>query len=122
VPKPRVLILACDLVIAALLGMLAELENLEPVFAEPGERAEDAVARHRTPLVLILDVDLDVALSDLFFARAAKANASVVLFATPRSQRDVAAEASRRGVPWFAVPCDRSALIRAIEHALAISR
>src|SRR5438067_3156493 len=80
-PQPTtVLVLARESVLAALIGMLLELEDYKPVFAEPGERPEDAIRRLRPPLIVMLDSELDAANSDLFYARAAAAGARVVLF------------------------------------------
>ena len=118
--KPKVLVLARESLIAALLGMLLELENLEPVFPQPGERAEDALARLRPPLVVVLDGDLEVARSDLFFARAARAQASVVLFSVPGSPFDAETHARERGIRWFGIPSDRATLARALEQAIGV--
>jgi len=120
VAKPKVLVLACESLIAALLGMLLELENFDPVFAQPGERPEDALARLRPPLVVVVDGDLEVARSDLFFARATRAQASVVLFSVPGSTFDAETHARERGVRWFAVHSDRAALVRALEQAIGV--
>jgi hypothetical protein len=95
---------------AAFLGMLLELESYEPVFAEPGERAEDALTRVRPVLGIFLHSELDAARSDLFFARATRTGARVVLFGTPPSSTDARALASERGVPYFEMPVDRAAL------------
>jgi CheY-like chemotaxis protein len=117
VPKPKVLVIAGEPVVAALLGMLLELEQFEPVFATPGERAEDALARVLPPLVILLDGDESLARSDLFFARAAKSRASVVVFTTPRSTPDARASALARGNPWFALPVERRALAQILTEA-----
>jgi DNA-binding NtrC family response regulator len=113
----KVLILARETVIAALIGLLLELEDYEPVFAEPGERAEDAIARVRPPLVIVLDGQLDEARSDLFFARAAAAHARVVLFSEPLAAADVRAAARVRRLPFFAMPVDRATLGRLLATA-----
>ena len=118
--KPRVLVLARESLIAALLGMLLELESFEPVFAEPSERPEDALTRLRPPLVIVLDGDLEVARSDLFFARAARAQASIVLFSVPGSPIDAEAYARERGLRWFALPSDRATLVRVLEQAVGV--
>jgi hypothetical protein len=87
--KTKVLILARETVIAALIGMLLEMEDFEPEFAQPDERPEDALSRLRPPLVIVIDCGLDAARSDLFFARAAAARARVVLFSEPLAAADV---------------------------------
>jgi len=101
--------------------MLLELESCEPVFAEPGERPEDAIGRLRPPLVILLDGEAEVAQSDLFYARATKSHATVVLFGRAGAHPDVAAAAQERGILWFSMPTDRPTLARVLEAALAVT-
>ena len=108
----RVLILTPQPLLAALLGMLLELEQFEPVFAEPDETPEDAIARVRPLLVVLLDGDLDAARSDLFFARAAKRGIRVVLFQPPGGGTHAREIAEARALPWFTLPIDRANLAR----------
>lgn len=105
--RARVLVLAREAVIAALVGMLLELEDYEPVFAAPDERLEDAVRRLRPPLIVVLDGQLPEAASDLFFARCAQSGARVCLFSEPLTADDVRAAARARRVGYFAMPVDR---------------
>jgi hypothetical protein len=112
-----VLILAREAVIAGLLGLLLELENYEPAYPADGERPEEALARLRPPLVVVLDGELEAARSDLFLARAAKARASVVLFSPPLDGGEVAAVARARNVPHFSMPCSRAELAAAVAEA-----
>lgn len=118
-PRTPVLILARESVIAALLGLLLELEDYAPVFAEPDERPEDAIARLRPPLVVLLDGGLDAARSDLFFARAAAARARVVLFSEPVAVEDVQRAARHRRVPFLPMPVDRATLGRVLAAGAA---
>jgi hypothetical protein len=120
--KARVLILARETVIAALLGMLLELDDYEPVFLAPDERPHDAISRVRPPLVIVLDGELDAASSDLFYARAAASRARVVLFSQPFAAGDVRAVAGERHLPFFELPVDRVALGRAMDVAYAALR
>ena len=109
-PKQQVLILARESVIAALIGLLLELEDYEPVFAEPDERYDDAIRRVRAPLVVILDGESDEARSDIFHARAAQSGARVVLFSEPVGAAEVREAARTRRLPFFAMPVDRATL------------
>jgi hypothetical protein len=106
-----VLIIAGDPMVAALVGLLLDPDQFDP--------PEDAIARVRAPLVLVLDCDVDVARSDIFFARLARTRSAIVLFGTPTHREDVAALAEIRGVPWIRLPTDRDALTEAIESAVA---
>ena len=112
------LILAREAVIATLIGMLLELdEDYEPAYPANGERAEEALARLRPQLrgrvVVLLDGEMDAAGSDLFFARAARARARVVLFGPPGDGTACAAAAAR-ALPYCVMPCDRETLIAAL--------
>lgn len=116
--KTRVLILARESVIAALIGMLLELEAYEPVFAEPDERYDDAIRRVRAPLVVVLDGESEEARSDLFYARAAQGGARVVLFSEPVAAEAVQAVARARRLPFFAMPVDRETLGAVLREAV----
>jgi DNA-binding NtrC family response regulator len=117
--KAKVLVIAHEAVIAALLGMLLELEDFEPVFAQTGERPEDALSRVRPPIVIVLDGELDTARSDLFYARAMMSQAKVVLFSGPFGAADVRAISTERRVPFFDMPVDRATLSRVVREAAA---
>jgi DNA-binding NtrC family response regulator len=111
-------VLASEPVIAAFLAMLMELDGYAVEFAQPGERAEDAIARLHPPLVICADGSLAEVSSDLFLARAAK-RGPVVLFAAPEMSEEVRALAERRGFPFFELPVDRDTLSRALAEAHA---
>lgn len=115
--RTQVLVLAGESVLAALIGLLLELEDYEPVFAEPTERPEDAIRRLRPPLIVMLDGQLDAASSDLFYARAAAARARVVLFSEPLAAEKIRAAARRRTLPYVAMPVDRATLGRVLAAA-----
>lgn len=105
--------------VAALLGMLLDPSRHEPVYPQPGERPEDAIARLRPPLAILLDGELEAAQSDLFLARADRARATLLLFAPPSTGGGaVRALAEERGVPCFTLPVDRAGLTRILDEAL----
>jgi len=114
----RVLIVATDPMVAALVGLLLDPDRYDPLFPHAEERPEDALARVRPPLVLALDCDLDAAHSDLFYARTAKTRATVVLFGPPGSRDTVVELAQLQGVPYVYLPTDRAALTEAIQTAI----
>lgn len=109
----KVLVLASEPMLAAFLGMMLELDAYEPAFAEPGENAEDALARVRPVLVILLHTEMDAARSDLFFVRASRAGAKVILFGTSESG-DVRSLARERKVPFFEMPVDRGTLSKVV--------
>lgn len=109
----KVLVLASEPMLAAFLGMMLELDSYEPAFAEPGENAEDALARVRPVLVILLHTELDASRSDLFFVRAGRAGAKVILFGAAEGGH-VRALARERKVPFFEMPVDRRTLARVV--------
>lgn len=113
----KVLILAREPLVAALVGMLLELEKYEPAFALPDEPPEEAVRRVRPLLVLLLDASFDEARSDVFHARLK--GTPVVLFATPSTEASVRASANERRLPWFTMPVNRETLARVMREAVA---
>ena len=113
----KILILAHEPLVAALVGMLLELEKYEPAFAQPHESPEEAVRRVRPFLVLLLDGAFEEASSDVFHARLK--GTPVVLFATPHTEAAVRAVANDRRLPWFTMPVDRETLLRVIREASA---
>ena len=100
----------------ALLGMLVELSQLEPVFADPTERPEDALARHLPVLVIITDGDIDAFKSDIFVARAQHRGIGVVVFGR-QSSAATAAWAEERGLPYLELPTDAEAFGRILDQA-----
>ena len=113
------LIIATDAMVAALVGLLLDPDRFDPLFPLSQERPEDALARVRAPLVLVLDCDLDAARSDLFFARTTRTRATVVLFGPPGSRENVGQLARARGLPFVHLPTNRAALTDAIQTAIS---
>lgn len=104
----------------ALLGLLVELADFTPVFAEEGERPEDALNRVRPAFVVVLDDTLEAARSDLFFARAAQRKVGLAIFAGKGSRRDLAPAIGRRGIPYFELPTDVDNLGRILRTAASM--
>jgi len=118
-PTSKVLVLSDQPLIAALVGMLVELVGFVPAFADVGERPEEALRRVGPLLVVLLDAELDAARSDLFFAHAAKRMVGLAVFGPTGSERQLAAIARRRGVPWVEVPASSTAFADLLERAAA---
>lgn len=113
----RIVILARDPLVAALVGMLLELDAYEPVFPRPDESPEEAVRRIRPALVVLLEVSLEAARSDVFHARAK--GTPVVLFGPPYAAAEVRALAAERHLCSFVMPVNRATLKRVIQEAIA---
>lgn len=105
----------------ALLGMLVELSQLEPVFADPSERPEDALARHLPLLVIITDGDIDAFKSDLFIARAQHRGIGVVVFGR-HSSESTSEWAKERGLPYLELPTDAEVFGRILDQAMRQDR
>lgn len=114
--RGKVLILTPQAMTGALLGMLVELSQLEPVFADPAERPEDALARHVPLLVIIADGNIDTFRSDLFLARAQHRGIGVVVFGSNHSS-DTSTWAEERGLPYLELPTDAEAFGRILDQA-----
>jgi len=98
----------------ALLGLLVELAGFTPVFAAEGERPEEALARVRPTLVVLIDDTLDAARSDVFFARAAQRRVALAVFPGRTSRREQKTRIGERGIPYFELPTDAADLARTI--------
>jgi hypothetical protein len=118
----KVLILSPHVMTAALVGWYVELSKLEPAFAAPGERADDAINRVKPLLVVLVDAEQEEAISDLFAARLARKEIGLALFSG--STEDAAARdwARRHDVPWFRLPVDLEAFGRVLDQAARASR
>lgn len=112
-----VLIFARDPIIAALVGLLVELTGRQPAFARQGERHIDALRRVRPAAMVLVDVSLDEARSDIFFAAASKVRVPAVIFGAESRARDVGEIAADRGIPWFMIPPEPAHLAAALEAA-----
>jgi len=100
----------------ALLGMLVELAQLEPVFADPDERPEDALNRLRPLLVVVADGDVDMFRSDLFLARAQHRGIGVVVFGSTHHP-EVEGWAKERGLQYLQLPTDAEVFGRLLDQA-----
>ena len=110
------LILTPQAMTGALLGMLVELSQLEPVFADPAERPEDALARHLPLLVIVADGDIDTFTSDLFIARAQHRGIGVVVFGR-QSSEGTSEWAKERGLPYIELPTDAEVFGQILDQA-----
>ena len=111
-----VLILSGEPMSAALLGLLLEAGSYEPVFAHPGETPEAAVKRVRPLFVILLDVAVDVARSDLFYMRAARKGVSVILYGQTADSAVVDELSAKRGLRGFTLPITASELTALLDE------
>ena len=116
-----VLVVSTDPVLAALLGLLAELGRHHPVYARGEERPQAALSRYRPRLVL-LDVEHTDGFSDAFLTHAKHEGAKVLVFGRNHPGGDLRQRAEARQVPWLALPTDPATFARTLAEALRASR
>lgn len=114
--RGKVLILTPQPMTGALLGMLVELSELDPVFADVNERPEEALTRHVPLLVVIADGAVDSFKSDLFLARANHRGIGVVVFGVSH-RGDTSTWAKERGLPYLELPTDAEVFGRILDQA-----
>lgn len=112
----KVLIVAPDAVLAALVGSVVELSRLRAAFPRADERPEDALARVKPLIAILIDAVSDEAESDLFLARARKKGVHLLLFGSARSASERRPWAEARNVPVYQLPEQVSVLEDAIRR------
>ncbi|MEX2110424.1 MAG: hypothetical protein WD802_07475 [Gemmatimonadaceae bacterium] len=100
----KVLILAREEVVAALLGLMVELRGLEPLYLAKADIAEDIIRRER-PEVVVVDCDHQDCTEALLDA-VREAGAKPILFSPFRFEAEVRRVAARHGVDSFTLPTD----------------
>jgi hypothetical protein len=99
-----ILILSDEPVIAALVGLLVELEGREPAFPREHESPADALERLRPVAVALVDCAFASARSDVFFAMAAQKRVNVVVFGPDARAHEIGEIAAQRSIPWLVLP------------------
>src|SRR3954463_15350354 len=99
-----ILILSDEPVIAALVGLLIELEGREPAFPRAQESPADALDRLRPVAVALVDSAFASARSDVFFAMAAQKRVSIIVFGPEARAHDIGEIAAQRCIPWLVLP------------------
>jgi DNA-binding response OmpR family regulator len=100
----KVLILAREEVVAALLALLVELSGFEPYFAGENESVGQAVSSGR-PRVVIIDCD-HADCGDSLIAAVKRAGATPILFSPFRMEGELRDTAGRFGTHSFTLPTD----------------
>lgn len=118
----KVLILSPHVMTAALVGWYVELAKLEPAFASPDERPEDALARVKPLLVVLVDVESEEAISDLFAARTLKREIGMAVFSGSADDEAARDWARRNELPFFKLPVDLEAFGRVLDQASRSAR
>jgi hypothetical protein len=112
----RVLIVASDSLLAALVGALAETAGLTAAFPQEGEGAADALIRVKPLVAVLVDGDGDAAGSDVFLARARKRGVAVMFFGERDSMQRLSPWARANDVGVFVIPAELDALHSALQR------
>jgi DNA-binding response OmpR family regulator len=108
----NVLIVAREEIVAALLGLMVELRNLQPKFLGRDESVEDVIAREPFEAVVI---DCDYPECDRLVDAIRKTGALPILFSPFRMQAEVKEVAARHGGRSFTLPTDPDTFGRMLE-------
>jgi len=100
----KVLILAREEIVAALLGLMVELQGLEPLYLAKAEIAEDVI-RRELPKVVVIDCDHQDC-TDLLIAAIRDEGAKPVLFSPFRFASEMKRVANRHKVEYFTLPTE----------------
>ena len=106
----KVLIVAPDPLIAALVGSVVELSRFRAAFPRADERPDDALQRVKPLVAILVDAGENEAESDLFLARARKKGVHLMLFGSAATANRRRPWALARQVPVYALPDDVAAL------------
>lgn len=109
----KVIILAREEVVAALLGLMVELQGLQPTFLGRAEPVEDAILREK-PAAVIIDCDHPDC-EDTLLETMKKAGAVPILFSPFRMHSEVQSVAARYGIRSFTLPTDIDSFGRVLE-------
>jgi DNA-binding NtrC family response regulator len=108
----KVLIVAREEIVAALLGLMVELRDLQPKFLGREASVEDAIAGKRFDAVVI---DCDYPGCDRLVDAIRNSGALPILFSPFRMQAEVKEVAARHGSRSFTLPTDPDTFGRMLE-------
>lgn len=100
----KVLIVAPDPLLAALVGSVVELSRLRAAFPRANERPDEALARVKPLIAILIDAVADEAESDIFLARARKKGVHLLMFGSAATATARRQWAEARQVSVFALP------------------
>ena len=102
----KVLVIAPDPLLAALIGVIVERHRLCPVFPEIDEGPDAALEREKPLTAIVVEATVSAAESELFIKRARKRGVCVLLFGSTPSIAEIRAAANGNGADVFGFPDD----------------
>jgi DNA-binding NtrC family response regulator len=123
VQRPLVLVVSSNPVLAALIGGLVELADVNVAFPQGGEAAGSALRRIR-PAIVVADCDHPDTASEAFIGPALMTGARIALFCSARhaARERTQATADRHGLAFFVLPDESDALQSWVASAAAQRR
>ena len=114
----KILIVASDPILAALVGTLVEFARYTAAFPAPDEPPTQALTRVKPLAAVLLDVSEQNGVSDVFVSRAQRLAVPVLLFGGRAVLAERADWAARHGLATFALPDEISLLEGAVERIM----
>ena len=111
----RILIVAADPILAALVGTMVEFARYTAAFPGPDELPAQALERVKPLAAVVLDISEDAGASDLFVSRADRLSVPVLLFGRPEVLEQRRQWLAHRQLTAFALPDEIAQLESAIE-------
>ena len=105
----KVLVIAVEPMLAALVGAMVERAGMHAAFSAPGEFADAALERVKPVAAILLDAKTDEAESELFFARAARRKIPILVFGPEEIMNGKPAWLRRHALA-FGIPRDLDAV------------
>lgn len=111
----KILIVASDPLLAALVGTLVETKRYVPAFPTPNEAPDVALERVKPLAAILLDAGDATAESDLFVSRVRRMSARVLVFGSTELLRRREEWIARHALPAFTLPQELALLEEALE-------
>lgn len=112
----KILIVAAEPLLAALIGSVVEAARFKAAFPDAGEPPERALQRVKPVAAILLEASGDRAGSDLFVARARKLGVRVLVFGPAKLMRAQQSWTRQHSLPAFTLPDQLDDLTFVLEH------
>jgi hypothetical protein len=118
----KVLVIALDPFLAALIGALVERVGMQAAFPDPDEIADAALERVRPIAAILLGARTSEADSELFLARASKKKVPVIMFGTEDAMARRSDWLARNALRGYVLPGQFDAICEHLEDIASIKR
>ena len=118
----KVLVIAFDPMLAALVGALVERTGMQAAFPEPGEIADTALARVRPIAAILVDAMTSEAESELFLARANRKRIPILMFGPARTMSTRTVWLEQNAIRGYTLPDEVERLRLALAEIAGVKR